>query len=144
MSTAPKFARLRAVSLSVLKFAKGQPRFVYFIGPMHEGKKVDDKKEPATLIHSVDMETGEEGLVIAPMVLQNELRAAYPDDGYVGRGFEVCVTRDAEKKYNHVSICEVAVPEGFVPPPSQASLAASTTTTTAGAAATPTKASKAK
>lgn len=131
----PKFARLRAVTLSVLKLEKGQPRFLYFIGPMHKGKKIDDQKEPATLIHAMDMETGEEGVVIVPTVMQKELIENYPDESYVGKGFEVTITRDMEKKYNHVAISEVSVPDDFTPPSSKAALdAAAATAKTPGPA----------
>lgn len=83
---------------------------------MFPGKKLEDQKEPATLLHSVDMETGEEGYVLAATILVNELNENYPNASYVGKGFEIIITRDAAKKYNHVALCEVALPEGFVPP----------------------------
>lgn len=121
---ASKFKRIRNVTLPVLKLGLGQPRFLYILGPMKEGPKLDDKKEPAILIHAADMETGEEGNVIAPAILRKELTEGYPGDGYVDRGFEVTKTRDPEKKYNHVSIAEVAVPDDFVPPATDAALAA--------------------
>jgi hypothetical protein len=120
----PRFARVRAVTLSVLKLEKGVPRFLFFVGPMYEGKKIDDKKEAATLIHSIDMETGEEGVIIVPTVLKKELHENYPGDTYAQRGFEVVITRDMEKKYNHVSINEVTVPDDFERPTAAASAGA--------------------
>lgn len=138
MATASKFQRVRAVTQSVLKLPTGQSRYLYLIDPMTVGKKIDDKKEPATLCHAVDMETGEEGVIICPMVLQKELNENYPGESYVGKGFEISKTRDPEKKYNHVSISEVAVPDDFTPPPSSAALAA------AASASAPATGSKSK
>jgi hypothetical protein len=112
----PKFTKVRAVTLSVLKLAKGQPRYFYFQSAMYKGKQIDDKKEAATLIHAIDLETGEDGVIIAPMVMQKELNEAYPGEAYRGRCFEVVITRDPEKKYNHVGISEVSQPEDFTPP----------------------------
>lgn len=110
------FKRLRSVTLPVLKLEKGKPRYLYILGAMHAGKKIDDQKEAATLIHAVDMETGEEGTVICPAIMVKELTENYPNAGYVGKGFEVVLTRVPEKRYNLVSICEVAPPDDFTPP----------------------------
>lgn len=110
------FKKLKQITLPVLKLAKGQARYIFCLGAMYEGKKMDDKKDPATLLHAVDMETGEEGLIICPMIMQKELRESYPNAGYVGKGFELVVTKAEGVKYNHVTLCEVAPPDDFVPP----------------------------
>lgn len=113
----PRFQKLRAVTLPVLKFDKTgkQARYVAILGAMHEGRKIDDNKDPATLAHAVDMETGEEGLIICSTVLKKELNENYPGEAYVGRGFEVVITRDPEKKYNHVTLSEVSIPDDMAP-----------------------------
>jgi len=111
IKTNPAFKKVKAVTLPVLKIEKGVARYFKFLGPLHAGKKIDDQKEAATLLHSVDLETGEEGLVIAPAIMVTELRAAYPSDAYVGKCFEIVLTRVPEKRYNIVSITEVAEPE---------------------------------
>jgi len=105
------FQRKRAITLPVLKMVPGKTRWIGVMGPMHQGKKVDDQKEAATLMRAVDMYTGEEGLFVCPKVLQNELNEAFPGEAYVGRGFEVTYTRVPEKKYNLCSIVEVTVPD---------------------------------
>lgn len=111
-ATPSKFTRIRSVTLPVLKIEPGKDaRFIYVVGPMTLGKKIDDQKEPATIMHSIDMDTGEEGVVICSTVLKNELNTNYPGESYIGKGFEVSMTRDREKKYNHCSIAEVAVPD---------------------------------
>lgn len=108
-----KFARVRAVTLAVLKLdAKGgTPRYILALGPMRESESVDKDKGPATVMHALDMETGEEGIVICPTVLRQELNKVYPGEGYVGKGFEIVLTRVPDKRYNIPTITEVAVPE---------------------------------
>jgi hypothetical protein len=117
---ATKFARVRTITQAVLKLKPGTPRFFYFCAPMFQGKKIDDKKEAATLIRSVDMETGEEGVLILSTIMKKELIENYPGDTYAGKGFEVCITKAADPaagvKYNHVSLAQVALQDDFVPP----------------------------
>lgn len=120
MSSNSKFKVVRRVSMGLLKFAKGVPRYIFVTSPMYLGKQVDSKKAAATLLQGVDMETGEEGLVICPTVMRNELFEAYGRDGYVRKGFEIIVTRVADVKYNNVSVTEVAVPDDFEAPASGA------------------------
>lgn len=110
-TTAPKFQRVRSVTLPVLKLEKGQTRYIAVLSAMHKGKKIDDQKEAATIIRAVDMTTGEEGQIIVPTVMEKELIENYPGESYVGRGFEVTLTRVPEKRYNIVSLAEVSIPE---------------------------------
>ena len=113
------FKKIRQVTLPVLKLEKGVPRYLFILSPMYVGDKLEEQKDAATLVHSVDMETGEEGLVICPSVMQSELLKNYPDDSYVRKGFEIVVTRGpAGKNYNLVTISEVAPPDDFDPPAS--------------------------
>lgn len=115
----PKFVKLRQVTLPVLKLKPGTERFVCFIGPMHVGEAIEAKKkedgkpakEPATIAHALDMETGEEGILICSAMLKGELNKQYPVERYVGRGFGISHTRVPDKDYNIVSIVEVAPPE---------------------------------
>lgn len=121
---ASQFKKLRSVTLPVLKLPKNDERYLYFVGPMHVGKTTSAKAgtdaegkakpmEPATVAHCLDMATGEEGTVICPAVMVNELNANYPGETYVGRGFGVALTRVPEKRYNIVSLSEVEVPDNI-------------------------------
>lgn len=102
---------LKNVTLPVLKLkADGQPRYFHIKGPMHLGKKVDDQKEPATLAQAIDCETGELGVIVCPTVMQKELNESYPGNGYVGKFFELVLTRVPEKSYNIVTLTEIADP----------------------------------
>ena len=114
---ASKFTKLRSVTLGVLKLAKGEPRYIYIASPLYVGKKMkNDQKNPAILCKAVDLETGELGLIIAPAVMCSELTSAYPGDSYVGKCFELVVTRVPEQRYNMVQISEIAMPDDFVRP----------------------------
>lgn len=117
-----QFKKLRKVTLPVLKLPKDDERFLFIVGPMHIGKttqnasgdaKDDGKKkmEPAMVAHALDMSTGEEGIIICPAVLQNELNSNYPGETYVDRGFSIALTRVPEKRYNIVQLSEVEVPD---------------------------------
>lgn len=102
---------LKHVTLPVLKLtADGKPRYFKLTGPMHVGKKIDDQKEAATICNATDCATGEVGQIVCPTVMQKELNDNYPKDAYVGKFFELVLTRVPEKKYNIVTLTEIADP----------------------------------
>lgn len=110
--TTVKFVKLRQVTLPALKLVKGTPRYIKTVRAMYLGEKIDGDvdRKAATLLHSIDLETGEEGVVICPSVLVSELNRNYPGDSYVGRCFEVIISRRPEKEYNDVSLAEIEAP----------------------------------
>ena len=110
------FKKIRQVTLPVFKIEKNKERFFYIATPMELGKAIDDKEAPQMCV-AVDLETGEEGRIIVPAVMKKELEEQYPSEAYVGRCFSVVLTRVPEKRYNIVSLSEVAAPVDFVPPP---------------------------
>lgn len=130
MATTPqkgKFAKLRQVTLGVLKLSSKEPRYICIVDAMHvsadiapeQPAKDSDKpsakrKEPATVAHALDMETGEEGVLICSAMIKSQLNREYPGDSYVGRGFELISTKVPDKAYNIVSIAEVEVPDDVV------------------------------
>lgn len=121
MATKTQFKRIRSITLSVLKLTPGTPRFFYLNGPIFTGKAIASQNMAAPeMVKAIDLETGEEGVVILSTAMHKELREAYPGEGYAGRCFELCITRAADKaagiKYNHVSVSEVSAPDGFEPP----------------------------
>jgi len=118
MATKSKFVKVRAVTASVLPFRSGQPRVLMLLSPMYVGKKIEAKKEAATLVHAVDCETGEEGIVLCSAVMRSQLTESYQNQSYVRRAFEFVKVRSAGEKigdktvaYNHFSISEVALPD---------------------------------
>lgn len=117
-SVGSKFTKIRSVTLPLLKVEKNTERGFFFHGPMYLGEKVDPKKDPATLAHVFDVETGAEGVLICPAVMQSELLRNYDAAGYVGKCFSVTMTRIPEKNYNMVTLDEIAAPDDFERPKS--------------------------
>lgn len=122
MTTSAPFKRKRAVTLPTIKFEYEKPVYVKIIGEMHEGKarlargqtQPDPDKKPPTLAHVIDLSTGEETQIILAEVLKSELTDAYPNHGYVGRGFEIIKQKRKEgKKYDPYGICEIELPEQY-------------------------------
>lgn len=108
----PAFAvvRTKQITLPVLRIKKNEERFVEIKTPMTLGKKIDDKKDPATIMQAVDLETGELGIVVCSTILRKELAANYPDDSYVGRCFAILLTVLPGKEYNGVTLSEIEKP----------------------------------
>ena len=110
-ATSGKFTRKAAVILPVLKMQEEKPIFFQPVAPFYIGKPVekDGKEEkPADLLKVVNLETGEEALVVAGAVLKGNLEEAFPDAGYVGKKFEA--TKHAKqngKRYNTYSLYEI-------------------------------------
>ena len=105
-----KFKKVRNVTIPLIKIENDELRYFFFKGAMHEGKKIDEK-DPAILAHVIDLESGQEGQIICPTILVKELNENYGGNSYVGKSFEIVKTRVPEKRYNIVTITEVATPE---------------------------------
>lgn len=106
--TAPSFAVVKAVTRPVLKFGVSA-EYVRFEGPMYEGEKLEKSKydDPATLAEVVNLRTGEQMIMICYTVLITELAKHYPNDGYVGKDFEIRKVAADGKKYALWSIAEI-------------------------------------
>lgn len=102
---------LKQVTLPVLKLKKNVERFFMFTGPMKTGKKIDDQMGPAEVLPATDLETGEIGLIIVPTVMQKELMENYPEHAYVGKCFAILLTNVPGKRYNLVTMAEIAPPD---------------------------------
>ena len=106
--TAPSFAVVKAVTRPVLKFGVS-PEYVRFEGPMYVGERLEKSKydDPATLAEVVNLRTGEQMIMICYKVLSTELTKHYPNDGYVGKDFEIRKVAADGKKYALWSIAEI-------------------------------------
>ena len=111
-----KFAKVKTVTVPVLKLMPGQPAYIKVQSAMEtskqiEGKKVGEKAmEPATIMHCIDLQTGEETLVIVGKMLQSVINEGYPDNSYVGKSFEVINHgKRGDKKYNAYSLVEIEI-----------------------------------
>lgn len=102
------FKKVKNVTLPLIKLENKREYFLRFDGAMHQGKTVDDKKEPPIMAEVTDMETGEQGLIILGQVLRENLKAAYPEDSYVGKIFSIEKSApEGARKYSLWNIAEV-------------------------------------
>lgn len=106
-----KFQRTRNVTLPTFKLKKNVSYFFKLQSPMQLGKEIPNSKMGrATVMQGLDLETGELGILLCRAILQRELADHYPNDSYVGKCFEISLYRIPEKKYDGVTIAEVADP----------------------------------
>lgn len=113
-----KFVKTKVVTVPVLKLMPGAPVYIKVHGKMEKSKQIDSKKvgdkamEPATIMHCVDLTTGEETLVIVGKMLESVINEGYPSDSYVGKCFEIINHgKRGDKKYNAYSLVEIEVEE---------------------------------
>lgn len=137
---APKFKIKAHVTVQLLKIAdNGVPAYVKFAGAIFQAKtneaeqkkfdlesakynkaspeeradmKVPQQPNPPKLAHVVNLETGEVQQIIIGSILESELKDAYPEDGYVGKGFEIKKQKPTgNKRYAMYQIAEIELPE---------------------------------
>jgi hypothetical protein len=112
---APRFKRTAAIVVPQLKMELEKSYFLNIKTPVEMGKHIEGqtdkdgkKKEPPMLARVIDLTTGEELDLIFNTVLLGNLNEAYPDNGYVGKSFEIIKHDKAEgKDYNTFGIFEV-------------------------------------
>lgn len=109
-----KFKKVKDVTLQLFKMKPNGPAMYFrFDSEMFEGKKIkdDDHKDPAILINVTNLETGEAGQIIAPTLLRSALIEAYieKNESYVGRCFELSMTRIPSEKYNRINLIEISI-----------------------------------
>ena len=105
------FKRKKAVTLPVLKMTIGTPRFLQFLGEVEEKKtteKVEGKVQESTidLVHAVDLETGEEGVLVVGTTLKSNLSEAYEKINSLKFEITKLAKKDG-KRYHTYSVYEV-------------------------------------
>ena len=108
----------KLVTLPLIKTVINEPLYVVFVSPMEQsvttGQQKDGKDmEPATVAKVVNMETGEIGQIIIGTVTKSNFDENYPDHAYVGKFFEILITKREGKRYNDSSITELELPANF-------------------------------
>lgn len=84
------FKRVRTITRTVLRLTENETVYFTIEGPIYLGESsASQKREPPSLIDVIDLETGEAGIVVAPLLLREHLNEGYPDNSYVGKSFEV-------------------------------------------------------
>lgn len=110
------FKKVKNVTLPLIKLENKTAYYLRFDGAMHQGKTVDDKKEPPIMAEVTNMETGEQGQIIMGQVLRENLNEVYPGDGYVGKIFEIVKTApEGARKYSLWNIAEVEASDEAAP-----------------------------
>jgi hypothetical protein len=119
----------KRITNTLLKMEEGKPYLLRFEGAIFraqaekmrkpratpEGGEPAPVKQPPMLAHVLDLTDGFPGTpcqIIVPVVLESELRAAYPDDLYVNRTFQVTRHKSPSKNYNLFDINEVELETG--------------------------------
>lgn len=114
-SKAPTFKRVKQVTYATFKVRAEEPRFFKFLGPIHVGnastKAGSDgtPMKPANVALVTDMQSGEQGQIVVPAVLERILLDSYPGESYVGKCFEITKHQPAEgKRYSTFDVFETA------------------------------------
>lgn len=110
---APKIKKI--LTLPLLKMAEGSPIYIKFTAPHFVGKQVAEadgkKKEPPIMANVVNLPTGELVQIMLGSVLVGILRDEYPNDAYVGKGFEIMLTEKKRGRnggnYNTYKVAEL-------------------------------------
>lgn len=104
---APSFKRTKNIAVSLFKLVPDKACYFLVDGAMFIGKKVDEKKDAATLLAVTDLTTGEQGQIIIGTVLKALLEETYPANSYVGKKLEIVLRKNADKKYNNYNVYEI-------------------------------------
>lgn len=108
----PKFKVVKHVTMPTFKLANDIPLFVTIDDKIFTGKKLkgEDKKEPAKIVNVTNLTTGEVGQIVLGTVLLSNLMETYPNDGYVGKSFQITKhSKVAGKEYNNYTILEIEI-----------------------------------
>lgn len=107
--------KIRNVTLPILSKKDETPFFIRITSSIYLGKEIVDKKDedgkpqkPVSLCHCINMETGEECMIVVNTVLKEVFNEQYPNDTYVDKCF--AITQHENKKgqrYKTYTIAEI-------------------------------------
>lgn len=103
-----KFKTVKNVTLPILKFGS-LPLYIKINEPMFLGKIVDDKKEAPTMCRVTNLVDGSPAHLICGTVLRENLNENYPENGYVGKCFELKQSAPEGKRYKLYDITEIEI-----------------------------------
>lgn len=110
-----EFEKVKTITLPLVKFGVA-PKFVEITSLIYTGEKISggtaaqQAMEPPDMAHCIDLETGEEGLMMLGKVLKSEIEKAYPEGAYVGKCFSIAKKNAPEgKKYALWQLDEIKV-----------------------------------
>lgn len=112
----PKAVKVKkVVTLPFISPQVGKPLYLTFTGPIYKGKELKGtgekaKMEPADLAPVVNLETGEDAILICAALVKGNLSETYEKESYVGKSFMVEKLPKREgKRYFDFSIKEIEV-----------------------------------
>jgi hypothetical protein len=108
------FTKVRSITRPQIKIVDEVEYYFRFDSAMYLGKEIvatEGRKpmEAPTLINVVQLDTGEEGVVILHKIVSDTLKEKYPNDGYVGKCFAITIHKLQTKRYKAASITEIAI-----------------------------------
>lgn len=109
----PKIKKI--LTLPLLKLVEGSPVYIKFTAPTFIGKDIQEegkaKKEPPIMANVVNLATGELVQIMLGSVLQGVMKDEYPNNAYVGKGFEIMLTEKKRGRsggnYNTYKVAEL-------------------------------------
>lgn len=115
---------VKVLTLPLLKLRAGLTIFIKPTEKMFQAKpqknvkadSEDANKKPPTLMHCIDLQTGEQVQIIPGSILADIFNDDYPNDTYVGRGFKIVVGEQKAvqggggKRYNQYTVSEIKLP----------------------------------
>jgi hypothetical protein len=107
-----KYEEEKVITLPLFKQQDDVPMFVRIMAPCYVGKEIKgsgEAMEPADLFRVCNLETGEEGEIIANAVLKSSLEEHFPDASYVGLDFKIVRSKVEGKRYKAYKIVQIKV-----------------------------------
>lgn len=116
---------IKVLTLPLIKLRAGLTVYIKPTEPMFQAKPQknapksedgDGIKKPPTLMHCVDLTTGELAQIIPGTILADIFNDDYPNNTYVGRGFKIVVGEQKSvqggggKRYNQYTVAEIKLP----------------------------------
>jgi hypothetical protein len=121
--SAKKFKTKKVLTRPTISLkSEGAECYVKIVSAMHVGREMksdekDDagkKREPATILEVINLETGEEAQVIAAAMIRSTLEEEYPGESYVGKCFYIANRGKQESKagnrFNRLYVEEIEEP----------------------------------
>ena len=123
-----KVKKVRSVSLPHFKMVKDVTRYFKITSPIVQTVETVSRRElseeqqatraslkkkaPPEVCQVVDLETGQEGMIITNSVLASTLDTEYPNAGYVGKCFSILKFEIQGKDYAGFTVTEIDVESG--------------------------------
>lgn len=106
----PPLKLKKRVTVPLLKQRVGVPIAIVFLAPIYQGEKIDHPSvkiaEAAFMARVLNVQDGVVYNTIMNTVTRSEIEKAYPDNGYVGKGFAITLHNLEGKNYKVPEIAE--------------------------------------